>query len=425
MIQGLNIENKKKYIAENQTAKQIVDYLVIAIDDSQKYFPQLNKKFNNGNKLDTALSIYNYTKDNLIFVKEPPENQNVKTASRVLSDVKNDCKGYSTFICSSLLACGIPAKLRLAGYNKYDTTPTHVYVVATINGKEVIIDGTLKRFNEEAPYETAYDVKPILTKNKNKMALNYLSGIDALNGKAERQARREARKEKREDRKEERQERREERKESRSERRERVKQKVAKIAVAPARGAFLLMVKANMLKLANKFVKASGKDSDKLKKFWAKFGGNWGDLQSAIAKGSGQTISGYWHKLLSTSDKNWNKQMIGEPVTLTAGLAVATPLLIAVATLFKELGVFESKEDEEDLESSIDTGLDTIENDPNFEKQFAMTDGSSDVYRTRSGTAPKSMTTKSTAGDWFAQNKTLVIAGAGALALFYFMSTKK
>jgi hypothetical protein len=419
MIRGLSIDNKKKYIAENQSAKQIVDYLVIAIDDSQKYFPQLNKKFNTGNKFDTTLSIWNYAVDNLVFVKEPPENQNVKTASRVIEDIKNDCKGFSTFICSSLLACDIPAKLRLASYNKYDTTPTHVYVVATINGKEVIVDGTLKRFNDEAPYTSAYDVKPTLTKKQNKMALNYLSGIDQLNGKAERKARREARKEKREDR-------REERKESRGERRERVKTKIAKIAIAPARGAFLLMVKANMLKLANKFVKGATKDSDKLKKFWAKFGGNWEDLQKAIAKGSGQTISGYWDKLLSNSDKNWNKQMIGEPVTLTAGLAVATPLLIAVATLFKELGVFDGKQDEEDLESSIDTGLDTIENDPNFEKQFVSTDGSSDVYKTRSGqpTALKT-NTKSTAGEWFTENKTLVIAGAGALALFYFMSTKK
>jgi hypothetical protein len=419
MIRGLSIDNKKKYVAENQSAKQIVDYLVIAIDDSQKYFPQLNKKFNTGNKFDTTLSIWNYAVDNLIFVKEPPENQNVKTASRVVEDIKNDCKGFSTFICSSLLACNIPAKLRLAGYNKYDSTPTHVYVVATINGKEIIVDGTLKRFNDEAPYTSAYDVKPTLTKNKNKMALNYLSGIDQLNGKAERKARREARKDKREDK-------REERKESRGERRERVKTKIAKIAVAPARGAFLLMVKANMLKLANKFVKGATKDSDKLKKFWAKFGGNWEDLQKAIAKGSGQTISGYWDKLLSNSDKNWNKQMVGEAVTLTAGLAVATPLLIAVATLFKELGVFDGKQDEEDLESSIDTGLDTIENDPNFEKQFVSTDGSSDVYKTRSGqpTALKT-NTKSTAGEWFTENKTLVIAGAGALALFYFMSTKK
>lgn len=418
MIKGLTIDNNKKYISENQSAKQIVDYLIIAIDDSQKYFPQLNKKFNKGNKLDNAISIWNFTKDNLVFVKEPPENQNVKTASRVIDDVKNDCKGFSTFICASLLACNIPAKLRLAGYNKYDNTPTHVYVVATINNKEVIVDGTLNRFNDEAPFTSAYDVKPILTKNKNKMALNYLSGIDQLNGKDDRKKRRDARKDKREDK-------REARKESRGERRERVKTKIAKIAVAPARGAFLLMIKANMLKLANKFVKGANKDSDKLKKFWAKFGGNWEDLQKAIAKGSGQTISGYWDKLLSKSDKNWNKQMIGEPMTLTAGLAVATPLLIAAATLFKELGVFDGKQDEEDLEVSIDTGLDIIENDPNFEKSIVTTDGSNDVYKTRSGTAPKSMTTKSTAGDWFAENKTLVIAGAGALALFYFMSTKK
>ena len=182
-----------------------------------------------------------------------------------------------------------------------------------------------------------------------------------------------------------------------------------------------------MLKMANKFVKGASKDTDKLKKFWAKFGGNWEDLQKAIAKGSGQTISGYWDKLLSKSDKNWNKQMIGfDPATLTAGLAVATPLLIAAATLFKELGVFENKEDEEALEGTIDNGLDIIENDPNFEISIVTTDGSSDVYKTRSSNAPRGMTTtKSTAGDWFAENKTLVIAGAGALALFYFMSTKK
>jgi hypothetical protein len=113
------------------------------------------------------------------------------------------------------------------------------------------------------------------------MQVNHIAGVPVLNeistgiyGRAERRARR--------------QQRREDRQERRQERREEGRgffQGAKKIALAPARGAFLLVLKANFRGLASRLAKAP---AEKLAGFWGKLGGDKNKLNAAINDGKGK-----------------------------------------------------------------------------------------------------------------------------------------
>lgn len=357
---NIEVKNRVKKVSNNQTSDEIIDYLCIAVQDSAKDFPALRKQFNSPDKLEALQSIFDYTQENFTYYKEPPSKQQVRTAGRVINDKIIDCKGFSTFIVCCCLACDIPANFKVASYNYFDHTPTHVYVVAFVNNKRVVLDGTLKKFDKEHPYKNAFEVKPKIKKSI--MGLEYLQGTPSnqIYGKAERQARRDTRKDKR-------QERRSETKEEKKARREQRKSErgtlVAKIAAAPSRLAFTTVVKLNGFKLAEKLNSIMRKDNSKLQSFWAKFGGNFPDLQRAIESGMKKSGKG-----------------LGEPVTLATAMATATPIMIAIASVIKQLGLFENKTEETAFDEGIEDGIDILESDPNIEKQFVMTDGEEEVY---------------------------------------------
>lgn len=388
---ALPIQGTKKRVVENQRATDIIRLMLVSEQESQKYFPALRKYFLCSDQLDNAHKIFDYSQNYLIYDREPPENQNVKTVARVLHDKYNDCKGYSTFILCALRACGIPARFRFASYNFWDKTPTHVYVIAKIDGKDYVMDGVIKRFDEEAAYKHFSDVKP----KPLKMALNYLGATPAIGrkSKAERQAKRAAKKESKAVKKEERKEKR--------------KKLVAKVAAGPARAAFLILVAANAFKLGDKLAEGYRKDPNKIKGWWSRFGGEWNALVQAVNKRA--------------------KQPIGSP--LTAAIATATPILIAAKKLIDELGLFKGSSDQDamDMDQAIDDGISTLESDPNISKSVAVTDAdfkSGKILKSKGGTKsmdvqPTDATAPAPADDEAEEkNNTLLYLGLGAAALF-------
>lgn len=128
--------------------------------------------------------------------------------------------------------------------------------------------------------------------------------------------------------------------------------KVAKLNVAPVRIAFLGLVEINMLKLATKLAKAWKANPEKVKAFWKKFGGDEAKFKAAIARGAKTTLSG---------------AEVGNPAAV---LAAATPILIAVAKLFKELKVKDEGTggSEAELLKSIDEGKQTLLDNPEVDK---------------------------------------------------------
>jgi len=276
-----------------------------------------------------------------------------------LHDKYNDCKGFSTFIICCLLACDIPARFRFASYNYFDKTPKHVYVVAQIDGKDVILDGTIRRFGSEAAYKHIQDL-PIKTE---KMALNYLSGaeVGASKKKTARKAKKAVKKAARKTKKVEKKttrvakrttkkaERKTKRAVKKAERKTKPR-KFARVAAAPARAAFLAVVSLNAFKLSDKLAKAYRQNPKMVTEFWNKVGGKIDGLRNAINKRQPK-----------------NAQI---SIGLEAAMAAATPILIMVATLLKQLKINTDSDDAE-LQDGIDEGIETLNDNPEIQKEFA------------------------------------------------------
>ena len=116
---------------------------------------------------------------------------------------------------------------------------------------------------------------------------------------------------------------------------------VKKSGLGPARSAFLLMVRVNLLKWATKLEKVWNKDSTKLKNFWTKLGGNPDKLKQAIAKGSKTQLSGMG------DDGNFDGLgLVGEQmgVAPAAAAAAALPVIMAVLKFLKAAKLIDKKD---------------------------------------------------------------------------------
>lgn len=123
--------------------------------------------------------------------------------------------------------------------------------------------------------------------------------------------------------------------------RKRVFKKVKKVAIAPARVAFLTVTRLNALKIATMMARVwnapNGKDT--LTKFWQGFGGDINKLKENIAKGSKQAI---------------NADDIGS--TLAATIATATPIIVALAPIFKQFKVARTPKEAQDFDKGMEQG---------------------------------------------------------------------
>lgn len=130
------------------------------------------------------------------------------------------------------------------------------------------------------------------------------------------------------------------------------------VNLAPSRAAFLLLVRTNVFKLANRMAKAWIHDPTALKKMWNKFGGNPEKLKEAIKKGAHKKpelasqikgIAGMNYtpsvdemEGLEVSGQMGSVEGIGSATAIAAAIAAATPIVIAV---IKIVGKSKDKQD--------------------------------------------------------------------------------
>ena len=115
-----------------------------------------------GNALNTAIFLFDFCKQNLIYKEEGTTGQSVKSIAGILVEKKGDCKHYAQFIvgiCQALYKQGYPiwAKYR---YVIYSTKPNndgvrsgHVFavVIDPVNNKEYFCDPVLPAFDQRFP----------------------------------------------------------------------------------------------------------------------------------------------------------------------------------------------------------------------------------------------------------------------------------
>lgn len=95
--------------------------------------------------------LWNFVHDNIKYIEDKPGHERIKSPAVTWQDRYGDCKSMSVFIGSVLNNLGIPYNYRFVGYKKGNDV-SHVYVVAYLGNREVILDAVHHRFDEEVSY---------------------------------------------------------------------------------------------------------------------------------------------------------------------------------------------------------------------------------------------------------------------------------
>ena len=317
-------QNRREMLSADQSTGDIIDAILEAHRRHAGDYSKISSFFNAGSKRETARKIFNFLKKNVRYVIEPGTKQTVKSPAAILATGYGDCKHYSLFAGGVLQNLGIPFAYRFASYKIFDKQPQHVFVVVNPGtNNEIWIDPVVGDFDYKKPYTYA---------TEKKMALYSISGIGATaQQKADLKAAKAAKKAA-------------PTKAAKQAAQTTVKaarkaagrttgqvlkkgaKVVLKVAAAPVRNSFLLLVKLNFAGLATKLAAAWQKAPSKLQNFWESAGGQINALKKAWEAGSKK------------------KRIFGDgigvaPAAPAAAAATAAPLLIKVADFLKKIGI--------------------------------------------------------------------------------------
>jgi hypothetical protein len=298
-----------KMLVRDQQVPDIISAMISAHKMYASEYDKISKDFYSGDGIQTAKKLFDFLKKNVRYKIESDKAQRIMSPSAILSIGKNDCKNYALFIMGvldSLKRKGLinnKIYYRFASYRLLDEIPHHVFaVIQDDNGNEYFIDPVLSIFNERKTYYHKIDKQP-------SMPLYSVSGIGAPKKKAATKAVAPgAPKEK--------------------------KKIVLKIALAPARGSFLLLVGLNFMGLATKLKNAFANRADETQNWWKNLGGNPNELLRKTEQGAKK-------KRIAGADVEFNSEgQIGVVAAGTAAAAAtAAPILIKLAEFLSKLGI--------------------------------------------------------------------------------------
>lgn len=129
-------------------------------------------------ELKSPQAIWQFIRQQVRYIADGYQAQDIKRPSRLLADGYGDCKSYSVLSSCLLHNLGIKHSLRFVSYDS-DPQATHVYVV--FGDKDTPLDACYYAFGAEKPFTYKYDI--LMTK------ISHLTGVgslaDALEGDLE------------------------------------------------------------------------------------------------------------------------------------------------------------------------------------------------------------------------------------------------
>lgn len=331
----------------------------------------LAKKLYSPDALTFFKNVFSYVCRNVRYKLDPEGQEFVYRPATTVNNGIGDCKKMSVLIAAILKAAGYEPLLKHVFYNgeKY----THIYVIVPHSGTYVTLDPVNDcRYNQEVNYSRAnvYNLKgqrmDLFTgaKSTGRGYRGFTDGIyiassqitddletvarckgigatitaadlvniydldEATAGIGARKRKQSGKPKKT--------------KEERKENRKKVLAKFKKVGLAGPRGAFLGLLALNFTGIAGKLAQAWAKHPGEIENFWKKLGGDVNAFKKAIAKGAKTKIQG-----ASTG------------VAVESLAATALPVLAAVATMLKKLGVVKG-ETAEKLDDAIEDAEDSV-----------------------------------------------------------------
>jgi hypothetical protein len=318
-----------KMLVRDQQVPDIISAMLSAHKLYASEYDKISKDFYSNGGVQTAKKLFEFLKKNVSYKIESDKNQRIMSPSAILSLGKNDCKNYALFIMGvldSLKRKGIinnKIYYRFASYKLLDEIPHHVFaVIQDQDGNEYFIDPVLSKFNERKTYYHKIDKEPNMPLysvsgignnqvglfKKKKPAPVTTQQIPGAAPVAAATAKVAVPKEK--------------------------KKIVLKIALAPARGSFLLLVGLNFMGLATKLKNAFDTRADETQNWWKNLGGNPNELLRKTEQGAKKK------RLLGSDVEFASEGQIGVVAAGTAAAAATSaPILIKLAEFLSKLGI--------------------------------------------------------------------------------------
>jgi hypothetical protein len=304
--------NQRRLLINEQQVKDIVSAMLEAHKTYASEYDKISDNFYPGGAVQTAKKIFEFLKKNIKYTVDSEASQKIMSPSAIISIGKNDCKNYALFIVGildSLRRKGYFTNkvfYRFASYRLLDEIPHHTFAVVNDDqGNEIFVDPVLSSFNERKTYFHKIDKTP-------KMSLYSVSGIFTKKPKPAATAKID----------------------TTGITKAPAKKIVVKVALAPARGAFLLLVGLNFTGLATKLKQAFVNNKNKVNDFWNNLGGNTNELLRKVEQGALK------NRLLGEDVFFPSEGQIGVVEAATAvTVTAATPILVKVAQFLASLGI--------------------------------------------------------------------------------------
>jgi hypothetical protein len=304
--------NQKRLLVSEQQVKDIVSAMLEAHKTYASEYDKISDNFYSGNAVQSAKKIFKFLKENIKYTVDSEANQRIMSPSAIISVGKNDCKNYALMIVGLLDSMRRKGYFtnkvfyRFASYRLLDEIPHHTFaVVIDDNGNEVFVDPVLSSFNERKTYFHKIDKTP-------KMSLYSVSGIFTKKPKPAATAKID----------------------TTGLTKAPGKKIVVKVALAPARGAFLLLVGLNFTGIATKLKQAFVNNKNKVNDFWNNLGGNTNELLRKVEQGALK------NRLLGDDVFFPSEGQVGVVEAATAvTVTAATPILVKLAQFLASLGI--------------------------------------------------------------------------------------
>ncbi len=407
-------------VKEGATIPDTLKMIVAAVNVCSRspYVIQLTKQLNpTGDKKAFIKRLFDWVCVHVPYILDQPGDEEVWTPELTIKEGRGDCKKMTVLIASVLKCAGIEPVIKHVYYTNEDAENTHVYVIVPypdlqhyltvdpVNHKQWntevkgIRDVTLNflngkimklhmmgsvpghrikaKFGHGMPHlrsciQGIDDEISITAGNmsnvKDAVIDNALEGYaritgldeEAIQGIGSMGRRTKA-----------------ERRQRRKNFFNKLKNFAKKTQLAPMRASFLLLVRSNIFKLANRMAKAWMHDPKALTDMWKNWGGKPEKLKGAIKKGAWKSISKGIHGVEGvgcpesrakigalanyddgriTVEQMESMEGIGFPPAIAAAIAAATPIVLAVIKI-----IGRSKDDQDTESPAAEGAADAVE----------------------------------------------------------------
>lgn len=160
-------------IQKNAGVNDTVAFIPKVVNETLSHTKGIATVLKGRSDYETCRNIWQFVYDHIAYRKDKDGYEQIRSPARSWHDRRYgvDCDCYTTFISSILTNMGIRHKLRITKYSR--DYFQHIYPVALLSGKEVIIDCVTDSFDYEVPYSDKKDYP---------MDLQYLNGLDEAEG---------------------------------------------------------------------------------------------------------------------------------------------------------------------------------------------------------------------------------------------------